>query len=205
MEQFNGVKLIGDVRDISKSGFILSTTNVSAAGDEYTEHIPIVLAAKAQPAWLKAGVKAGVKGNLVHKGDAQMVSALSITEQPEDAEYLNVARLIGQVRFPFQYWSKSEGKQPFGNLAIGVAKAVFRSVLFGALATTFSRIVKRGQTVQVQGFLRNRSFDTRAGGRKTALEIIADPDWCEILSAGEDEFSDFENADLAGDGNAPAF
>jgi hypothetical protein len=196
MAEFNGVKLVGDVKSVSKTGFVLSTTNVSAAGDEYTEYIPVILAAKAQPDWLKPGEKTGVKGQLSQKGNTQVVNALSVSQQPLEAEYMNIARLIGQVKYPLQYWSKSEDKQPFANLAVGVAKQVFRAVLFGALATTFSRIVKRGQGIQVQGFLRNREFETRLGEKRSALEIIADPDWCEITSSGTDEFADFNSEPL---------
>ena len=195
MTEFNAVKLTGDIMSVTKSGFILKVKNQSANGETYTELITCLMPEKAQHPWMKAGAKASLKGKLDQKADKQVVSVLFADETP-DAEYLNIVRLIGKVRYPFQYWSKSEGKQPFGNLAVGVAKMIFRGVLFGALATTFSRVVKRGQTVQLQGFLRNRSFETRTGEKRSALEIIADPDWCEILSAGEDEFADFDESPI---------
>ena len=143
MTEFNGVKLIGDVMSVSKTGFVLKVENESLNGETYTELITIGMPKKAQPKWLKVEVKAAVKGALGQKGDKQLVNAMEVTEQNPDSEYLNIVRLIGQVKFPFQYWSKSEGKQPFGNLAVGMAKSIFRGVLFGALATTFSRVVKR--------------------------------------------------------------
>ena len=195
MTEFNAVKLTGDIMSVTKSGFVLKVENQSANGETYTELITCLMPAKAQHSWMKIGAKVSLKGKLDQKADKQVVSVLFADETP-DAEYLNIVRLIGKVRYPFQYWSKSEGKQPFGNLAVGVAKMIFRGVLFGALATTFSRVVKRGQIVQLQGFLRNRSFETRTGEKRSALEIIADPDWCEILSAGEDEFADFDESPI---------
>ena len=125
---------------------------------------------------------------------------------------MNICRLIGRLAFSFtgNYFDPKPGKQAFGNLSVRVGRGIYRGVLFGALATVFARTVKTGNLVRLQGFLRKREFETRDGVSKTALEIIADPDWTTVLEAEQfDEFENFEEAQKmagvpAGD-EAPAF
>ena len=200
--EFNGIKLIGDVSSITRSGFVLSVKNTANSGEEFEERIDVICTKKSQPGWLKEGCKAAIKGQLAEKAGVQMIKALAVNPADDDAEYLNLARLIGKLRYSFagQYFDPKPGKQAFGNMAITVGKTVYRAVLFGALATVFSRTVKTGNLVRVQGFLRKRQFETRAGDSRTALEIIADPDWTTILEASSnDEFADFDEP-VTGDG-----
>jgi hypothetical protein len=199
MTDFNGVKLVGDVSDISRSGFTLSMSNTANSGETFIENIDVICTSKNQPDWLAEGKKAAVKGQLTERTGVQMVKAISVTKPAKDAEYMNLARLIGTLRYSFagQYFDPKPGKQAFGNMAIAVGKNIYRAVLFGALATVFSRTVKTGNLVRVQGFLRKREFFTRAGESRTALEVIADPDWTTILeSSTNDQFADFDEEPL---------
>jgi hypothetical protein len=214
MENFNGVILSGRVSGIKKGGFVLTTENVASNGETYTQEIPIILAAKDQPENLADGMHLSLQGKLVTKTNkagtiqSDMVEADPATVQAKDDEheYMNVARLIGKIRYPFQYLSKARGKQPFGNLAVAVGKSVFRGVLFQTLATVFDREAKTGLGVRLQGNLRNREYTDRAGVIHKILEIRADPDWTEILDSADDvdPFSTFdEQAPAAAEG--PAF
>jgi len=192
----NQVMLAGDVSQVTRSGFLLTTVNEDINGNQYEQKIPIVLTAKNQPSWLKNGCKAELEGQIsgTLKGDVyEEVIIADPGSLAETDEYMNMARLIGTVGLFGRRPPSPDGKQAFANLAINVAKNVFRAVLFDPLAVVFERRAKKGMRVEVRGPLQNREWVSRAGITNKVLETRADSDWTRLLDSVEsfDPFAKF--------------
>ena len=205
MEHFNANKLSGDVMSISKSGFTLATVNVGAGGTEYTELHSVVLPKKSQPDWLKEGGRCEFYGALARRlGKTVIVATADTMTQPtEDDDYVNVAQLIGEICSPYKYYPRSENKMALGILLVTVKKAAYLVKLFDAHAVAWSRFVKRGAEVKIQGMLRNRSYVDNNGDTANMLEIIADPDNCKVLKSAEDN-DPFAAMKASASGGTPA-
>ena len=202
--EFNGVKVKGDVIAVSKSGFTIMCKNQS--GERVFEN-PFEMAcpAKKQPSWLKVGTRAECQGTLIKRRDEPMINVLQVKEA-SDEEYLSIGKIIGKIAYSFYPYDATPEKSAFGNLPVRIGKLDFYAVLLGALATVFGRTAKKGMWVQVQGPLRFREFDTKAGDTRKQYEIVADSDWTKLLSTKvEDEFADFGEPDDAPLEEAAAF
>jgi hypothetical protein len=196
MQDFNGILLTGDVASVSKTGFSVITKNVATDGTEYTDEHQIVCKGK-NPAWLEFGVRIEFKAKLVVKDKRTgiVTTPADMRKAADKAGYMNLARLIGEIKHPFRYLPPTPDKQAIGNMLVTVDDQLFRGTCWGTMAMALKRLFTKGTLVQVQGRLQQREYTNRAGDPDSMLEIVCDEEKTKVLvpAANIDEFADFDN------------
>ena len=200
VQNFNGVLMIGDVVSTHKGGFVLLTKNLAINEIEYEDSHKVTVKGK-MPDFVQPGAKVRVRAELqqIAKKTCIVAKADDLAPAAKDSEYMNLARLIGQIKHPFQYLGGIEGKSAIGNMLITVGKTAFRAVTFGAAAAGLQRVAKKGSVMKVEGRVQERAYtDRRTGKEGSMVEIVIDPDGTERLVAPE--FNDpFAEAELGAD------
>lgn len=190
----NKLILAGEI--VEKGDVIMmTTTEFSSDGREFTEDHEIHFAKKKDSASIKAGDKIRVMGHLKRNDDnITIIEILSPPEKHEDDDDLNVARIVGKAHRTFEFYPRAEGRVALGNLLVTVENTIYRGVAFGHLAHTLHRNCSKGSDVQLEGRLRTREYEDRDGDMQSMLEIVADPDFTKVLkkAAIVDRFEQYE-------------
>lgn len=205
IKNVNLVKLLGDVVDVNSDILRIKTNETDFAGTDYEEFHEVHCNGHGK----KVGDRVLLYGHMktidTELGPKTVIfsAAENMTKAMKKDKSKNIAKVVGMNPFSFQFFPRAEGKQAFGNLLIvsdidkDTNKGQFhRGVMFGNLATMFSRACTKRSIVSIIGRLKNREYKTDTGYR-TILEIMVDDDQGKILRRGEiiDEFADFETKD----------
>ena len=195
MDNFNGVLITGDVTSVAKTGFNVITKNVATDGTEYTDEHQVTCKGK-NPDWLKTGARIEFKAKLAVKDKRTGIVTIpkDMRKAGNKVGYMNLARLIGEIRHPFRYLPPTTDKQAIGNMLVTVEEQLFRGTCWGTMAMALKRLFTKGTMVQVQGRLQQREYINRAGDPDSMLEIVCDEEKTKVLvpAANIDEFADFD-------------
>ncbi len=196
INEFNGVRLIGDVQTVVANRALVKTSNVASDGTEYSElHVVEGDFGKFE------GKKVNIIGKLAtvdveDEGRRETIIQAQVVAKAKKGEMdQNIAKFVGNAARGFQYFPRTaDGKMAFGNLLLvngpQDSPQFVQTKAFGHLANSLNRGAVRGSTVQVVGPIRYREYE-QDGEARTALEIVAQPDLTKVLKVAkiEDPFA----------------
>lgn len=186
----NVVFLAGTVLDIAGNEVIVETKESTPNGEFAEQHLVQI---GKLPAKIKHGTALCLYGELQVDsgenyilGDPESVKALTKKELSE-MTVVNQAQIIAKASQSFDYFPPADNKRAFGNMLLKIADQFFiRGVAFGPHALALSKKIKTGALVKLVGRLQNRDFDDRQTGEtRTAVEIIANRDFTQVLAEAE--------------------
>jgi hypothetical protein len=196
LKQFNGVLITGDVKEFhaKKKYIILETKNKGFDGTIYSDSHRITVKGK-MPACVKIGDRIAMKGALDVVNKRTLIKAIEINPALPKDEYVNMARLVGELKHSFRILPSTFDKIAVGNMLVTVGDMIFRGKSFGPVAVAMKRVFKKGSIVRAEGRLNFQKYPNKTTGEPDGmLEIILDEERTEVLiqAIDNDPFAAFD-------------
>jgi hypothetical protein len=199
--EVNVFMITGDIKSFSrgktKSEMVLTTKSMD--GQFSDDHIILIgpdaeIDKKFNPKAKKATVFGRMDSVEVENGRVTIFRAEKVKPTKAKSEYVNLARLVGKVARPYEFYPAAQGKRAFGNLLIKVGEYFGAATAFRYAAQKIKN-VGRGAIMQVQGRIEYRD--------NGFVRLVVDPEETKVLKAAEkeDPFADYmgEMAPATGD------
>lgn len=182
--EVNVFMLTGDIRSMSEGDereLVLTTKSLD--GEYEDDHTILVdldtqIDAKFKPNAKKCTVFGKMDSVEVDGKRYTVFRAEKLLPASPKAEYINLARLVGEVARPYEFYPANDGKRAFGNLLIKVGE-YFGSATAFRYAAQKIRQVTRGAIMQVQGRIEYRD--------NGFVRLVVDPEETKILQEAEKE------------------
>jgi hypothetical protein len=194
LKQFNGVLITGDIVSATKKSFIIETKNKGFDGTVYTDTHSITVKGK-MPKFVEPGAKVAMKGALDVVNKRTLIKAIEINPALPKDEYVNMARLVGELKHSFRILPQTFEKKAVGNMLVTVGNMIFRGKSFGPVAVAMKRVFKKGSIVRAEGRLNFQEYPNKTTGKPDGmLEIILDEERTEVLiqAVDNDPFAAFD-------------
>jgi hypothetical protein len=189
-DQNNVVFLAGTVLDVQGNEVIIETKESTPRGDFTEQHLVQV---GKLPDKVKAGTPIALFGSLqvedgenFVEGDPESVQVIT-KKALSELDVVNQAQVIAKASQGFDYFPPAMAKKAFGNMLLKMGEQFYvRGVAFGPHASFLNKKIKTGALVKLVGRLQNREFEDRdTGETRTAVEIIANKDFTEVLAEAD--------------------